>query len=188
MKPTGVRAVATAAVAVIALAGVTGCGDGKKRRSAGSNDGFTSSGGLGNSGGLSGTGGQTAGTTTGGTTTGGTTTGGPTTTPPTGPLSTTPPEDDITVTACDFDFQGDRSSATISITNGNSQGKAGYNGTVEIVDGNGQYLDGLLFSVNDVPAGQTRTKSLSAEISIPPSSAPAAFRCRLGQVWKSIAL
>lgn len=183
MKPSGVRAVAVAAMAVTALAGVAGCGDGGKRRSGASSGGFTSSGGLGNSGGVSGTGGDTAGTTTGGTTA-----GGVATTPPTGPLSTTRPEDDITVSACDFDFAADRSSATITITNGNSQGKASYNGTVEIVDGSGQYLDGLLFSVSDVPAGQSRTKPLSAEIGIPPSSAPATFQCRLGQVWKSIAL
>ncbi|TVL91136.1 hypothetical protein [Streptomyces sp. SAJ15] len=177
-----------AAIAVIALSGVTGCEGGKKRRSGGSGDGFASSGGLGNPDAASGGGGQTAGTTTGGTTTDGTTTGGVATTPPTGPLSTTPAKDDIAITACDFDFTGDRSSATITITNGNSRGQASYDGTVEIVDGNGQYLDGLLFDVSGVPAGQSRTKSLSAEISIRPSSAPATFRCQLGQVWKAIAL
>ncbi|WFB05804.1 hypothetical protein LRS74_01290 [Streptomyces sp. LX-29] len=182
-----------AAIAVIALSGVTGCDGGKKRRSGGSGDDFAASGGLGNPDGVSGGGGQTAGATTGGTTTdgtttGGTTTGGVATTPPTGPLSTTPAKDDIAITACDFDFAGDRSSATITITNGNSRGQASYDGTVEIVDGNGQSLDGLLFDVSGVPAGQSRTKSLSAEISIRPSSAPATFRCQLGQVWKAIAL
>ncbi|MEV0371758.1 hypothetical protein AB0I10_18325 [Streptomyces sp. NPDC050636] len=72
------------------------------------------------------------------------------------------------------------------MTNGNSQGDATYNGTVQFTDGTGATFGSAQISSVQVPAGQTRPANISGTfIKDPNKQGPTPGRCKLGQVWKA---
>lgn len=131
-----VRAVAACALVVVALTGARhshggGCGSSHSSSSSSSSSGGYSDGGYSSS---------------GSTTSSGTTTGGS----PTASTSTTPPESDIRITDCQVDSAAGTLSAKLSVTNGNSQGTASYNGTVQFTDETGATFGSAQISVSGV--------------------------------------
>ncbi|MCX4634804.1 hypothetical protein OG775_06485 [Streptomyces platensis] len=167
-----VRAVAACALVVVALTGARhshggGCGSSHSSSSS-SSGGYSSS----DSGGYS----SSGSTTSSGTTTGGSPTAG----------STTPPESDIRITDCQVDSAAGTLSAKLSVTNGNSQGTATYNGTVQFTDETGATFGSAQISVSGVAAGQTRPASVSGTfLKGPGGQGPSSGKCKLGQVWKA---
>lgn len=165
-----VRAVAACALVVVALTGARhshggGCGSSHSSSSSSSGGYSSSDGGYSSSGS----------TTSSGTTTGGSPTAG----------STTPPESDIRITDCQVDSAAGTLTAKLSVTNGNSQGTATYNGTVQFTDETGAAFGSAEIAVSGVAAGQTRSASASGTfIKGPGGQGPSSGKCKLGQVWK----
>ncbi|MFF3544179.1 hypothetical protein ACFYXD_20315 [Streptomyces platensis] len=167
-----VRAVAACALVVVALTGARHSHGGGCGSSHSSSSGSSSSGGYSSSdGGYS----SSGSTTSSGTTTGGSPTAG----------STTPPESDIRITDCQVDSAAGTLSAELSVTNGNSQGTASYNGTVQFTDETGATFGSAQISVSGVAAGQTRPASVSGTFIKGPDQGPRSGKCKLGQVWKA---
>ncbi|MEU8787053.1 hypothetical protein [Streptomyces sp. NPDC048637] len=172
-----VRAVAACALVVVALTGARhshggGCGSSHSSSTSGGSSTSSSGGYSSSDGGYS----SSGSTTSSGTTTGGSPTAG----------STTPPESDIRITDCQVDSAAGTLSAKLSVTNGNSQGTATYNGTVRFTDETGATFGSAQISVSGVAAGQTRPASVSGTfITNPNDQGPKSGQCKLGQVWKS---
>ncbi|MGP8298474.1 hypothetical protein ACTPOK_11100 [Streptomyces inhibens] len=176
MKLRHVRAVAVCALVVVALTGARhshggGCGSSHSSGTSGTSGEYSSSGTSGTSGGYSSSGSTTSSGTTGGSPTAG---------------STTPPESDIRITDCQVDSAAGTLSAKLSVTNGNSQGTATYNGTVEFTDETGATFGSALISSVQVAAGQTQPASVSGTfLKNPNRQGPTSGKCKLGQVYKA---
>jgi hypothetical protein len=173
MKFRHVRAVAACALVVVALTGARhshggGCGSSHSSGTSGGDgsSGYSSSGSSGYS---------SSGSTTSGSSVGSPTAG-----------STTPPESDIRITDCQVDSAAGTLSAKLSVTNGNSQSAATYNGTVQFTDETGAAFGSAQISVAAVAAGSTRPASVSGTfLKGPDGQGPRSGKCKLGQVWKA---
>ncbi|GFE03956.1 hypothetical protein Scani_02240 [Streptomyces caniferus] len=192
MKFRHARAVAACALVVVALTGARhshggGCGNSHSSGTSGGDgsSGYSSSGTSGSdSSSGSGSGYSTSGSSgyssSGNTTTSGSSTGSPTA------GSTTPPESDIRITDCRVDSAAGTLSAELSVTNGNSQSSASYNGTVQFTDESGATFGSASISVDAVAAGATRPATVSGTfLKSPDGQGPRSGKCKLGQVWKA---
>lgn len=185
MKFRHVRAVAACALVVVALTGARhshggGCGSSHSSGTSGGDgsSGYSSSG-TSSSSGYS-TSGSSGYSSSGNTTTSGSSTGSPTA------GSTTPPESDIRITDCQVDSAAGTLSAKLSVTNGNSQSSASYNGTVQFTDESGATFGSASISVDAVAAGATRPATVSGTfLKSPDGQGPRSGKCKLGQVWKA---
>ncbi|MEW2434853.1 hypothetical protein AB0952_11825 [Streptomyces caniferus] len=189
MKFRHVRAVAACALVVVALTGARhshggGCGSSHSSGTSGGvgSSGYSSSGTSGGDSSSSGysTSGSSGYSSSGNTTTSGSSTGSPTA------GSTTPPESDIRITDCQVDSAAGTLSAKLSVTNGNSQSSASYNGTVQFTDESGATFGSASISVDAVAAGATRPATVSGTfLKSPDGQGPRSGKCKLGQVWKA---
>jgi hypothetical protein len=157
-----IRAVAVFGLVVVALTGARhshggGCGHSSSDSSSSSSGGYSSSGSTTSSG-----------------TTGGTPTDG----------STTRPESDIRITDCTIDDTAGTLTAKLSITNGNSQRAATYNGTVMFNDGTGAALGSASFSSRDVPAGSTEPMTVTDTFVKTGDQPTSAGRCQVSGPFK----
>ncbi|MGW1375776.1 hypothetical protein ACWD6P_16100 [Streptomyces sp. NPDC002446] len=177
MKIRHVRAVAACALVVVALTGARGShGGGCGSSHSSSSSSSSSSGGEYSSSGSSTSGGYSS---SGSTTTSGTTSGSPSS------GATTPPESDIRITDCEVDSTAARLTAKLSVTNGNSQSPATYNGSVRFTDASGGYVGVVQISSVKVAAGQTLPTTVTGTyIKSPSEQGPSSGKCTLGSVWK----
>ncbi|MFJ9409582.1 hypothetical protein [Streptomyces sp. NPDC101393] len=159
-----VRAVAVFGLVVVALTGARhshggGCG----HSSSDSSSSSSSSGGY-----------SSSGSTTSSGTTGSTPTDG----------STTQPETDIRITDCTVDNTAGKLTAKLSVTNGNSQRAATYNGSVMFNDGSGAALGSGSFSTRDVPAGSTEPVTVTDTFVKIGDQQTGGGECKLGSSFK----